>query len=444
MDLISTFVVLIVTLAAIVVGFYAYGISHLKDIKDNWVKYRCNPAYMPLAGAVGSDIMSNFTHCTMQSVQTYAGFVMDPIFNTFKDIQGIFKYLLETLQFIRQKIAGTTDAFLSITSSVFGKIQNTLGTITQQFGRIRTIMYRVMSIFVVLIHITKTGIQTGTSIDKGPIGEVGRFLCFHPDTPIELYDTSKSKISDIKIGDILAGGQEVTSIMMFNGLNTPMVNIDGIKISGNHKILHNKHWIRCEEHPDAIKVGSIPFLICLNTTSHTIPVKTFLFKDYEETDDVKEFYEDVSKFYMSKDVPALRYIYRSTGFTIKNTNIRMEDGSVKSIEDVETTDRIAKGGQVIGFIVHKQEHPFVEVSAGVFAAPGTMMFKGDVLTTAAPPIYTHYRKQIPKDARCINLLTENAKVVVVDKFGNDFVFLDDQEIPDTTIHDKRDQKVIGS
>lgn len=441
MDLISTAVVLIVTLAAIVAGFYAYGMSNLQEIKDNWVQYRCNPAYMPLAGAVGSDIMSNFTHCTMQSVQSYAGFVMDPIFNAFKQLQNVIKEILGSLQFIRKKIAGTTDAFLGIVSSVFGKIHNTLTVTAQLFGRIRTIMYRIMSIFVVLIHIVKTGVDTGSSIDKGPIGEVGRFLCFDPNTHIRLYSGDTVKLCDVKPGDVLSGSQEVVSVMMFDGSGTPMVNIDGIKVSGNHKIMHNNRWIHCSEHPDAIRVNNIPFLVCLNTSTHTIPIKTFLFKDYEETDDVHEFFEDVAKYY-NTSVPPLRDSYRITGFDIKSTKLRMDDNTVRPIHEVAIGDSVHRGGRVIGIIVHKQDHTPIEIGKGISVAPGTMIYKDDCLTTAATPIYLS--GPLNGKRRCVNLLTENAIVVAVDENGHDYIFLDDQEVPTSEVHDKRDQKVVDS
>jgi len=442
MDLISTVVVLFVTFTAIIVGFYAYGMSNLQEIKDNWVQYRCNPAYMPLAGAVGSDIMTNFTYCTMQSVQTYAGFVMDPIFNSFKQLQDVIFTILGSLQFIRKKIAGTADAFLGIVSSVFGKIQNTLVTTGQLFGRMRTIMYRIMSIFVVLIHITTTGIQTGNSIDKGPIGEVGRFLCFDPSTKVKLYGGESQSICELVVGDMLYGGQEVESIMMFDGSNTPMVNIDGVTVSGNHKVLYHKHWISCKDHPDAIPVANRSVIVCLNTSSHTIPIKDMLFKDYEETDDIYEFYQDVSNYYGLSEIPPLRFQYRTTGFAKDFTDIVMSDNTVKGIDDIRLGDNVKEGGRVIGIIVHKLNFAKVEVGNGIFVAPGTMTFK-DVLTTAAPALYSPYGKPIG-DGICINLITENSIVVAIDLDGREFRFLDDHEVPDSHIHDKRDQKVIHS
>ena len=63
------------TTIAIAASLYLYGLSQIDHVKKNWPKYRCNPIYMPMAGMVGQDVMSNFTKCTMKGFQDYAGFV---------------------------------------------------------------------------------------------------------------------------------------------------------------------------------------------------------------------------------------------------------------------------------------------------------------------------------------------------------------------------------
>ena len=112
MDLISVLVVLVCTLIAIFAALYAYGMSNLQEIKDNWVQYRCNPVYMPMAGMVGSDISSNFLNCTLQSVNTYAGFVMDPIYQNFKILTSMFKGLLESMNAMRAAVTGASSGFM--------------------------------------------------------------------------------------------------------------------------------------------------------------------------------------------------------------------------------------------------------------------------------------------------------------------------------------------
>jgi hypothetical protein len=437
MKLLSIAVAVLITFMAFIAGVYAYGMSHLREIKDNWVQYRCNPIYMPLAGAVGSDILTNFTNCSMQNVQSYAGFVLDPIFQNFAIFTDLFKNILESIQFIRKKMGGTVDAFMGIVSSMFGKIQNTMGSTLQLVGRIRTIMNRIISVFVVMLHIAKTGIASGESIDNGPIGQIARFLCFDPETMITMLDKSLKRAGDINVGNILQDGTRITSVMIFDGIETPMFYLGDIRVSGNHKVLYNNMWILCSDHPDAVPAESIPRIICFNTNTHLIPIGKYIFKDYEETDNVRGFYTDVADYYKS-EVPPLRFLFRETGFDILNTRIRMEDGTVKHINDISIGDRVMKGGEVMGAILHELHDSLITLSEGVSVAPGTILLN-DTITTAATE---RYASNETDPNFCANLLTENALVVLVDNDGNDWTILDDQEVPDPTVHTKRDNQVL--
>ena len=52
---------------------YIYG--QIKEIKENWPKYRCNPVYMPLS----DDMSADFTYC-IQNMQTdYMGYLLQPL-----------------------------------------------------------------------------------------------------------------------------------------------------------------------------------------------------------------------------------------------------------------------------------------------------------------------------------------------------------------------------
>lgn len=439
MDLVSIVVVALVTFVAIFAGTYAYGMTHLREIKENWVSYRCNPVYMPLAGMVGSDILSNFTHCVMQSTQSYAGFVMDPVFQLFGQYQELFSSILTSMQFIRKKMAGTTDAFLSIGSSIYGKLANTMGAVLQLVGRLRTILNRILSVFIVMLHIARTGVDSGMSIKNGPIGQTADFLCFDPSTPVRLADGRTLPIGHIEVGMTLENGEYVTSTMVFDGRGTAMVDIGGICVSANHKILTARGWIRCGDHPDAMSIAPHPYIVCLNTIGHTIPIHGMLFKDYEETDDTAEFDREVAAYYKSP-VPPLRQYFRQSGFHY-TTKIRMQDGSVTPIHEIRIGDQLWKGGKVLGIFKHQLTVPLARAGVDVLAAPGTLWLKDGRLRTVAG---VEYDSTLPPDAAptCMNLLTDTALVTVVDGHGHDLVFLDDQEVPDTHIHERRDQKVL--
>jgi hypothetical protein len=216
-----------------------------------------------------------------------------------------------------------------------------------------------------------------------------------------------------------------------------MVKINGVVVSGNHKIKYNEEWIRCEDHPSAERTASLPIIMCLNTSTHTISIGDNVFKDYEETDDIADFYNDVAEYYNSTVNP-LRFKYRQTGFNAANTKIVMENGNRKDIRKINIGDRVAEGGMVIGYVLHQPEFPYFKVSDGLLVAPGSMLVSDDKVDIVAGDEYV----SVPNNNFAINLLTENAVIVVEDAYGIRYTFLDDQEVPSFDIHDRRDKKVI--
>jgi len=123
----------------------------------------------------------------------------------------------------------------------------------QLFGRVRTIVSRMMATMAVMMNIVNTGIQTGQSIQNGPIGKAAEFFCFHPDTQIKVKGDTAVKISDITPGTKLYDGQIVISTLKFVG-GGPMFLLGSVQVSGNHKGLDDMDWIRVENHPDAVPV----------------------------------------------------------------------------------------------------------------------------------------------------------------------------------------------
>jgi hypothetical protein len=439
MDLVSFVVVLLTTLSAIIAGCILYGMSNLHEIKEDWVKYRCNPIYMPLAGMVGSDVLSNFMHCTMQSVNTYAGFALDPIYANFSILQSIVSNILSAQNFIRQKVVGTADAFLGIVNSVFGKIQNTLSVSGQLIGRIRTIMARMISVFVVLVNVVTTGMDTGQSVLNGPIGQAANFLCFDPFTPVQLQDGPIMPMRDIKNGDVLIGNHTVRTTMMFKGTDTAMVDLMGTRVSANHKVIYKNEWIRAEEHPDALPTDSVPFLVCLTTDTHQIPVRDHIFKDYEETDNTAEFNQSVAVYYGSEVSPQ-REQYSVSGF-LPTSYVVLSDTSKKLLKDVRIGDNLFDGGEVIGILRHSRSEPYIQWK-GVYMLKGTLVRKGAGIVLAAD-----IGTETDMKAEAIQLLTERATVVLAGKMSYVWA-LDDQEVPCNEIHATRDaqvcqEKVVG-
>lgn len=441
----SILVVLITTLVSIFAGLYAYGLAHLQEIKLNWVQYRCNPIYMPIAGMVGSDISTNFMNCTLQSVNTYAGFIMDPIYKNFNILTGILKTILGSMNSMRAAMAGASDGFLSIIRGTFGKLQNTFSTVIQLFGRVRSIMNRMMTSFAVLMNVVSTGVQTGQSVANGPIGKAAEFFCFQGDTLVEMLGDVKLKIRDIRPGQHLRSGAMVKSVLVFEGSKTVMKRLGKVYVSGNHKVLHDGKWIRVEDHPDAVGGPSFKYIYCLNVEGeHMIQSEGYTFKDYEETDNpiiLRKFFQQVEAYYGTLTCPPklenpLKYRYtgvRPSTFII----MRSATGGdiAKLASEVRIGDVLNNECRVQAIIRHKD----LRISSfenGTFAL-GTWI-KRD--SRGITPVLEE-ESGSENTADVIQFIVEGSQYNVLTAYGGRFTVLDDHEVPDEDIHDWRDEQI---
>lgn len=168
----ETVIFIVATIVAIVASTYLFALAQVDHIKKNWSKYRCNPIYMPVAGMVGDEVFSNFTKCTMKGFHDYAGFMMDPILQEFNVVSDTIGEIGGAMQDMRSMLAGTRGGFMGIIGSVFGKIQNTMGSIQYIIIRMRTLVGRIMGVMMSFMLIFYTGMETGQSVVNGPIMKV--------------------------------------------------------------------------------------------------------------------------------------------------------------------------------------------------------------------------------------------------------------------------------
>jgi hypothetical protein len=437
MDLVSVLVVFLSTILAFGAAIYAYGVANLEEIKDNWVQYRCNPMYMPLADMVGSDIFTNFTNCTLQATQSYAGVVLDPIYKNFTILTDTVNMVMNAMNDMRSAITGASSGFLSIIQSTFAKIQNTMSTSIQLFGHIRTIVSRMMATMAVIMNIVNTGIQTGQSIQNGPIGKAAEFFCFDPYTPVSTLE-GILPMCGIRPGTKLADGQVIQSVLEFDGHATQMFTIGTIRVSGNHKIVHNGKWMRVEDHPLAEPADSCSRLFCLNTEKHTIPISGFIFKDYEETSNpeiLSEFFRGVEAHYgvfSSSKKKANPEKFRLTG-VLPSKSVILDDRSIVHASEVRIGDSLKYGGDVEGIVHHSIKGLSTYKEVGI--APGTWIVNGD---TGIVPITDIHNESTTY--AYIQFLTDSCHYAVASPTG-EFVILDDHEVDDDRIHNWRDSEV---
>ena len=364
----------IVTIVAILAATYSFALTQVDHIKKNWVQYRCNPIYMPVAGMVGDDVLSNFTKCTMKGFHDYAGFVMDPIMAQFSLVNDTVSEIGDTMNSMRTMFSGVRGGFLGIVGSVFGKIHNLMAQTQYTIIRMRTILSRVVGVMYSLVYIFYGGMQSGASVVNGPVGGTMRFLCFDENTKIQTFAGLKM-MKDVKVGDRLTENLAVvTSVYSMDGTGIPMYSLGGVLVTGSHKVLYKNKFILVKNHPLAkLQKTESKRLACLNTTTHRIKIKKIEFLDFVECDDT-----DYSTF-KHRYIGMLyngggKQYYDYTG-VLGDTIIQLANDTMVMIKDVKVGDVLQNGDAVKGICVHKVKSPTYSVVDGITMSPNTWVYQ---------------------------------------------------------------------
>jgi hypothetical protein len=188
-------------------------------------------------------------------------------------------------------------------------------------------------------------VQTSFSIPTLP-----SVKCFDEDTIITMMDGREKKISEINTGDTLYNNNKVTAVIKVETKGSQMYNLHGIIVSDSHIVQYNNKWIPVCKHPDAIidNLYSRPYLYCLNTSDKIINIKNFVFTDWDELYDnyiteVKN--NNIKKVNEKTDI----HTYLDGGFD-KNTNVKLFNGQITKIIDINIGDILENGEKVYGIV----------------------------------------------------------------------------------------------
>ena len=325
MDVPAIAAVTIGPLLIVGVILYIYAQATLDDVRDDWVKYRCNPIYMPFAGGVQPDVTTyeNFQFCVSSVSQQIFRDLLDPIYMLFGVVNGLIGMVGHDLRYFRNFISGIQTFIASFTAETFGKIHDSFGVMMSLMSRIRDLMSRIVgsagytaaiaitsvnmiealvgfmktviiAIVVILFAISLVLVFVapellGFAIFLGTF--VGVSYCFHPDTPIKLVNGETVLLKHVKVGDVLSSGARVTATMNCLATGVPLYTYDGTVVSGTHLVKEDGVWTYIERAKGSVPyTGPAPYtLICLNTSDHKIPIGNTLYADYEEIEEELDY-----------------------------------------------------------------------------------------------------------------------------------------------------------
>jgi len=269
-----------------------YYLSSIKEIKDNWPLYRCNPMYMPLSENMSQD----FTYCVQNITTSFMGYLLQPltfITSTLATLGADFSKQINSIRGMFDKIRNFIS---SIFQSIFGVFMNIIIEFQKIIIGMKDLIGKTIGILVTLMYVMDGSLKTMNSAWKGPSGQLVKALgkCFYPETKIKLKNGNIVSIKDINLGDVLENGSIVYSTMKIDNKNNTEdlycikgkgVNGLDIYVTGSHLVFDDskRNFIKVSEYNKAIKTNvKTDWFSCLITSDNKIKIGSELFWDWED------------------------------------------------------------------------------------------------------------------------------------------------------------------
>jgi hypothetical protein len=317
-------------------GVFTYFIirADIDAIRGDWANRRCELPVILLAGlAKPSDnpqtpmefSKENFSFCTSQLVDTvlktafaplYAitgqqvnaldtmtgpmnsfrmmlkrardslGRLLDKQYRQYIAINGALLKTWQHLLFSMGRIQAVFTSVVYFGLSASALVQNTLQfTYKAILAFIGIMVAMIILLFFVLfpfIPLIMTMITILVAAGFGAAAGMSGAFCIDPDADVKMKDSTTKKLRDIRVGDILwsddmtVAENRITGVLTADATTTPLVEIEGVLMSESHRVLLDDKWILAKDHPYRLQCPDIrlPTLICLNTTTHSVPIQT--------------------------------------------------------------------------------------------------------------------------------------------------------------------------
>jgi hypothetical protein len=366
-------------LLVLLLGIGIYFMNNLPDFKEiesNWPKYRCSPQVMPFAAFYGHDTAENFQFCMKNIFSGYAGEILGPFYGILGGFVKVLINLIKSANSIRVMFASLMGGITTIFQEFTSRFSQFMMRIRISTIRMKFLIYRIMGIMTSVMYMGTAGITSALNFGDTIVFDFLDTFCFPPDTIVNIKGKGPIPIRQVEIGDVFEGaGQErVEGRFRFMADGQAMVRMaDGTIVSSNHYVLNEQTgaWVPAYRHPDANPYdlwmgGATEPLICLNTSTHTFPIGSYVYRDYDESSE--------------GDVPCMAWVEKKVngssgtpyqgsfeGSLHPETIVRMSDGSTMPIKVVQLGQKLANHGTVIGkverVITKKVHHNGIQMAA---------------------------------------------------------------------------------
>jgi hypothetical protein len=392
-----------------------FTLGNLTEISKNFEKYRCNPLLIPFAGMFGYDAKENLNFCLSSVFNQQAASAFGPVYGMLGQFVAVITQITNATLGLRALFANFFASVNGFIGNVRDRIQAILLSIRMSFLRLQNLMGKVYGTMISVVFMGTSALTAGMNLGDNDLVRFMTEFCFVSDTPVQRADGSYATIAELKIGDRLAPTPQgdtpvVTSTLVFDGSQTNLVDIDGVRLSEMHYVYNNsrRNFIPAKYHPHATPTNAVSRLYCLNVSGNVFWVgadaSRLLVADYDEhaLPGVAEATQIVALNALNGHASAEETVDDySLGLDMR-LEFAMKNGLWKKLLEIQIGDEVLGGGKVLG-LVDETVARAIKLPSGAYISGAQLLFN-DGRWRRAAHVYeahatdTHILKQIVTSA----------------------------------------------
>lgn len=163
--------IIIVTIVSAVSGYFSAS-GNVNSVKKNWSKNRCNPGYMPFAGAMNNDksisgmeyTEHNFTYCIQNTLGNIAHVFLEPLVTAIEVLESTISDMAEAFSSLTGMFNALRNFLEKFLNAIIQIILNILLVFKGILNAVDSILARLLGINHVFINMGRAGAKSVSSI----------------------------------------------------------------------------------------------------------------------------------------------------------------------------------------------------------------------------------------------------------------------------------------
>lgn len=129
-------------------------------IRNNWDKYKCNPAIIPFAATFGFDPLETFNQCVLTSQAEFMDTFLNPVYSSLTSLIENGNIMREMFEYLKIGLNSNQLATLNLGAEIGARVKKLITALNDMFINVNDVFGKLTSVVTTLFYLIDIVIET--------------------------------------------------------------------------------------------------------------------------------------------------------------------------------------------------------------------------------------------------------------------------------------------